>query len=152
VLLASRAPDGHGVPVTARAVWLSIVAAIAFGVLVIFLDGGARIDAAWTATSVRLGALVLLAVVTTAVRPSFAMSRRQLGTVVVVGVLDNGANLLFAIAASTGQLLSVIGVVAALYPVTTVLLARTVLHERLARSQGVGVGAALVGIALIAAG
>ena len=88
---------------------------------------------------VRVSALTLLAVAVLVRRPSFAMARIQLGTLVVVGLLDNGANLLFALASSTGQLLSVIAVLAALYPVTTVLLARGVLHERLARIQIVGV-------------
>jgi drug/metabolite transporter (DMT)-like permease len=152
VLLASRSPDGHGIPVTARAVGLSVVAAIAFGVLVIFLDRGARIDAAWTTGSVRVGALAVLAIVAAIVRPSFALHRSQFGTLAAVGLLDNGANLMFAVAAATGQLLSVIGVMAALYPVATVLLARAVLHERLARSQVVGVLGAFAGIALIAAG
>ncbi len=152
ILLASRSPVGHGQPVTARAVLLSATAAVAFGVLVIFLDRGARIDPVWTTVSVRIGAVALLALILLAVRPSFAMTRPQLGTLVLLGLLDNGSNLLFAVAASTGQLLSVIAVLAALYPVTTVLLARVVLLERLARSQTVGVAAAFVGIALIAAG
>jgi drug/metabolite transporter (DMT)-like permease len=54
-----------------------------------------------------VSALTLLAVAVLVRRPSFAMARIQLGTLVVVGLLDNGANLLFALASSTGQLLSV---------------------------------------------
>ena len=152
VLLASRSPVGHGQPVTARAVMLSAVAAVAFGVLVIFLDRGARIDPAWTTVSVRVGAVALLGVIVAAARPAFTMTRPQMGSLILLGLLDNGSNLLFAVAASTGQLLSVIAVLAALYPVATVLLARAVLHERLARSQSAGVIAAFAGIALIAAG
>jgi drug/metabolite transporter (DMT)-like permease len=45
-----------------------------------------------------------------------------------------------------------ISVVGSLYPVTTVLLAGAVLHERLSRSQWLGVGIAFLGVALIAAG
>ncbi len=41
---------------------------------------------------------------------------------------------------------------ASLYPVATVILARALLHERLVRVQAVGVVVALTGIAMIAAG
>ena len=152
VVLASRTPEGHGEPVTARAIVLAVIAAVSLGVLVVLLDEGGRTDPAWTSTMVRVSALTLLAVAVLVRRPSFAMARVQLGTLVVVGLLDNGANLLFAIASSTGQLLSVIAVLAALYPVSTVLLARGVLHERLAHVQVVGVALAFVGVALLALG
>ena len=152
VVLASRTPEGHGEPVTARAVVLAVIAAVSLGVLVVLLDEGGRIDPAWTSAMVRVSALTLLAVAVLVRRPSFAMAGIQLGTLVVVGLLDNGANLLFALASSTGQLLSVIAVLAALYPVSTVLLARGVLHERLARVQVVGVVLAFVGVALLALG
>jgi len=66
-------------------------------------------------------------------------------------VFDSGANLLFVLAAVRG-LLSLVSVLSSLYPVSTVILARTFLHERMRRSQALGVAAALVGVALIAAG
>ena len=100
---------------------------------------------------VRIAALCLLSVPLLVRRPSFAMDRRQASTLVAVGVLDNGANLLFVLAAQRG-LLSLIAVLASLYPVSTVLLARGVLHERLSRVQVIGVAMALVGVGLIAAG
>jgi len=70
---------------------------------------------------------------------------------VVIGALDVTANSLFAIASTKG-LLSLVSVAGSLYPVTTVLLARAVLGERLARVQQVGVALALGGVAMIAAG
>jgi len=67
-------------------------------------------------------------------------------------VLDNGANLSFALAAEAGGLLTLTSVLGSLYPVATVVLARFVLHERLAPLQTAGVVAAMIGVALIAAG
>ena len=64
---------------------------------------------------------------------------------------DLGANLTFGIASTKGYV-SITSVLASLFPVVTVLLARFVLHERLRRIQIVGVVVTMVGVAFIAAG
>jgi drug/metabolite transporter (DMT)-like permease len=152
VVLAARQPGPKGHRVTSRAVAFGAIAAVTLGVLVTLLDTGARHDVGWSVLAVRVGALSLLGVVLLVRRPSFTMSRGELATLGVVGIFDNGANLLFALASSTGQLLSLLAVLASLYPVTTIMLARAALHERLARAQVVGVVLAFAGVALIAAG
>ncbi|OUC93780.1 DMT family transporter [Streptosporangium minutum] len=75
-------------------------------------------------------------------RPAYAMSA-------AAGALDSVANLLFLLAARSGDL-SVVAVITALYPAGTVLLARGVLHERIGRGQVVGLGAAAVAVSLLA--
>jgi drug/metabolite transporter (DMT)-like permease len=55
-------------------------------------------------------------------------------------------------AANRHGALTIVAVAGSLYPVVTLLLARAVLSERLQRLQGVGVVAALSGVALLAAG
>jgi drug/metabolite transporter (DMT)-like permease len=67
------------------------------------------------------------------------------------GILDMSANLLFLLAERRG-LLTLVSAITALYPASTVLLARFVLHERLARSQVVGLFLAALGLALIGLG
>ena len=84
-------------------------------------------------------------------RPRIPSLRPHLPVLVAVGVLDTGGNVCFA-AASTRGLISVVSVLASLYPVGTVLLARATLHERIARIQELGVVATLTGVALISAG
>jgi drug/metabolite transporter (DMT)-like permease len=75
-------------------------------------------------------------------KPAFALSAGA-------GVLDSIANLLFLLAARSGDL-AVVAVLTALYPAGTVLLARGVLAERIARGQLVGLGTAAVAVSLLA--
>ncbi|MFG2369455.1 EamA family transporter [Streptomyces mirabilis] len=75
-------------------------------------------------------------------RPAYAMST-------AAGVLDSMANLLFLLAARSGDL-TVVAVITALYPAGTVLLARSVLGERIRRGQLVGLGTAAVAVSLLA--
>ncbi len=70
---------------------------------------------------------------------------------VVPGALGTAATVLFLLATQTG-LLTVAAVVTSLYPALTVLLAALVLHERIGRTQGVGLGLAAACVALVAAG
>jgi uncharacterized membrane protein len=65
------------------------------------------------------------------------------------GVLDMGANVLYVLAAH-GGMLSIVAVVTSLYPVSTVLLARFALDERLSAVQWSGVACAICGVVLIA--
>ena len=71
--------------------------------------------------------------------------------IVTAGTLDAGANLLFGVASNFGAL-SVVGLLGSLYPVSTVLLARFVLGERLRPVQLAGVGAVLAGVSAISLG
>jgi drug/metabolite transporter (DMT)-like permease len=66
-------------------------------------------------------------------------------------VLDISANALFAVAATEG-LVSLVAVLASLYPIVTIVLARFLLRERIHRSQQAGVAGALAGVALITVG
>ncbi|RFC69792.1 EamA family transporter [Streptomyces sp. AcE210] len=75
-------------------------------------------------------------------KPTYAMSA-------AAGALDSVANLLFLIAVRSGDL-TVVAVITALYPVGTVLLARSVLAERIHRGQLVGLGTAAVAVSLLA--
>ena len=60
----------------------------------------------------------------------------MIALIIVIGVFDVSANLLFAQASISGAL-SVVAVLGSLYPATTVLLSRLVDHEEMSRSQKV---------------
>ena len=151
VVLAARPPSTAGSRVSAHAITLAAVAAVCLGLLAVMLSRAGETDVLWAVLMVRVGSLTLLTVAVLARRPSFVMQTRQRVTLASVGILDSGSNLLFVLASQRG-LLSLIAVVASLYPVMTVVLARGLLGERLSRFQAAGVVLALAGIALIAAG
>jgi drug/metabolite transporter (DMT)-like permease len=68
-----------------------------------------------------------------------------------VGVLDMAGNVAFIGAAQVGAL-AVATILSSLYPVTTVLLALTLLRERVTRSHLAGIALTVVAIVLIALG
>ncbi len=74
---------------------------------------------------------------------------RWLPLAVAAGALDAAANLAFLLAAREGQL-AVVAVVTALYPAATLVLARVVLHERLAPAQLLGLAGAAAAVVLLA--
>ena len=78
--------------------------------------------------------------------------RPHLPVLAAIGVFDTGGNVLFAAASQEHGLLSVVSVLASLYPLVTVLLARTALRERVHRTQEAGVVVTLAGVALVSAG
>jgi drug/metabolite transporter (DMT)-like permease len=135
----------------ARAIVLAVGAAIALGLFVYFLGLGSREgDALSTLLGARVGSLSLLAVAASVARAPLRLPRPALLPVAAVGLADVSANALFAAASSHG-LLALVSVLGSLYPVTTVLLAHVLLHERLTRAQQAGIAVALGGVALIAA-
>jgi drug/metabolite transporter (DMT)-like permease len=69
----------------------------------------------------------------------------------VAGLLAGAATVFFQLAVQNGPL-TIAGVVTSLYPAMTVLLAATLLRERIGRAQGVGLALAATAVALIASG
>jgi drug/metabolite transporter (DMT)-like permease len=71
--------------------------------------------------------------------------------IAIAGFCDAGANVLFVLASREGNL-TLVAVLTALYPLGTILLARIVLKERIAKIQLAGIGLALAASALLAIG
>ncbi len=69
----------------------------------------------------------------------------------IAGVLDASANALYFYASRNG-LLSVVAVIASMYPASTILLARVALHETVNRRRLAGMAAGLAAVSIIARG
>lgn len=134
------------------AVLLALVAAVGFGLFFVGMDRAEeRADVAWVLLAARAPEVLLLVFACAVRRPALPTAPRALGAIAAIGLLDLLANALFVVATGRG-LLSVVGVLGALYPAVTVLLARAFLHERLTRAQDAGVLVTLVGVVALAAG
>jgi drug/metabolite transporter (DMT)-like permease len=129
-----------------------LLAMLAFGGYYVPFHAAAQHDWLWPSLIFRIVSVSLVWTALLATRTRVRGIRPHLGALIAVGVLDTGGNVFFAAASSKHGLLSVVSVLASLYPVVTVLLARLVLGERVQRSQDVGVVAALAGVVLISAG
>jgi drug/metabolite transporter (DMT)-like permease len=132
---------------------LALGAALGFGMFFVVVDQGVAEGGAplWVVAGTRLGSLPMLALLIVLSQRPFHWPGRRLIGLVPVGLLDTTANACFAFATTLGNL-GVVSVLSSLYPVATVLLARLVLAERLARTQSAGVVLALAGVALMSAG
>lgn len=135
-----------------RPVVLACVAAVAFGLSLYCMDGGARHDLSGSMLAMRCGSLSMLLPTLFAVR-SRGLARepltpRDVLVLPLLGVGDLTANLLFAAASAKGQV-SIVAVLGSLYPVATLVLARVVLAERLRAVQLVGVALTVVGVVLV---
>ena len=137
--------------VSGRPVVLALVAAVGFGLVLVFIARGSEDSPLLTLVGMRMTSVTLLVVAALVARSIGGVRARDLPLLAAIGVLDGGANLTYAIATTTG-LLSLVAVLSSLYPAVTVVLARLVHHERMTRVQDAGVVAALAGVVLVAGG
>ena len=156
-------PPGRGR--SGRVLAMALGAALGFGLFYVFVDagtagagssgvtgtGGSQSSPLWVIAGARASSLLVLSMIALVGRRSaLRWPGRRIGSVALVGVGDTGANLLFAYAATSGNL-AVVGVLGSLYPIATVVLARWLLGERLSGGQNAGVVLALTGVGLLAA-
>lgn len=134
-----------------RPVALACVAAVGFGLVLFCIDRGSRTSLVSVLWGMRVTSVSLFAVLALRLRNVGGVGRSDLLVLVPIGLADLLANATFALAAARGMV-SVAAVLASLYPVVTILLARGILQERLRAIQNAGVALSLVGVAVIAAG
>jgi drug/metabolite transporter (DMT)-like permease len=150
VFLASREPGRRSNRFAAGA-GLALLAAVGFGGYFPPMHAAGNADFWWASLFFRMTSSLVVLSVLAIRRPSLAIERRNLLPLALIGIGDLLGNVLFAAASTTG-LVSVTSVLASLYPIVTVIMARLVLRERVARLQEGGIALTLAGVALISAG
>lgn len=152
---------------SSRPVLLAAGSAVCFGATLLFIARGAAHSPQMTMVAMRVASVLPLALLAAGLRAraravpgvgrpdgdagaeSLSALARVWLLVVVAGLFDVSANLLFAVASTAGAL-TVVAILGSLYPAVTVVLARVIHGERMTRLQQSGVVLALVGVALIA--
>jgi drug/metabolite transporter (DMT)-like permease len=127
---------------------LALLAAVGFGFYFPWMHAAGKVDFWWASFVFRSTALLMLAAVVATRHTPLRLRPRDVVVAGAVGIGDTIGNFLFAASSGHG-LVSLTSVLASLYPVVTVLLAATVLRERVAPLQKAGIVLTLTGVVLI---
>lgn len=127
----------------------AVASGLLLGGFYLFLARSGPHAALYPLVSARLASVVSLVLVAFFTRNSLRPAPRALPLILIAGAIDATANLFYLLATFNGNL-AIAAVLTSLYPASTVLLAWSVLRERLQRVQYAGLACALLGVALIA--
>ena len=148
VVLVSRVDDGRDGP---SGIGLALLAGIAIGALSVCISQISDSHVFGPLVVIRATQAVLIGGAIILTRAAWRPAGRLVPAIAAVGVLDMLGNGMFILAVQTGAL-AVAAVLSSLYPVTTVILATVLLHERVTRSHAIGIALAVVAVGCIAAG
>ena len=151
IVLVTGAIGTPHVPTPPRIVLLTIIGGAGFGFMYVCLDQTSDQSGMWPLVSARVVSIGVAAAIVVGRRRRAGAPGILSGYAVAAGVFDMGANVLFVLATREG-LLSLVSVITALYPVSTILLALRFDRERLSRTQGFGLIGVGVAVALVALG
>lgn len=130
-------------------VGLALLAGLGFGLFFVslsFTEGDAGL---WPLVPGRIASVSLLVGFNLLLHRTLRLDRPAWSPAIWAGILETISSVLLIMALRRGPL-AVAGVLASLYPVSTVMLAGIVLKERLQRIQWAGVGLALIAVVLAA--
>lgn len=130
---------------------LAIGAGVGFGAFIVLLDRPSKEAGLWPLVAARIAGVIALTLLATLRRERARPRGALIPLALAVGGFETIAIISLQAALHAGSL-TLVAIVSSLYPVTTVLLARFTLHERLARHQLVGVALALGAVSMIAGG
>ncbi|MFM7744449.1 MAG: EamA family transporter [Actinomycetota bacterium] len=135
----------------ANIVVLAVIAGACFATIFIAFDHVSSDAGLWPLVALRSVSLPIVLLVVVSTRHPLRTKGEATRWALTSGILDSAANGFYLIAARHG-LLSVVAVIASLYPVSTLVLATSLDKEKLHPAQWVGVGLALIALVFVSAG
>ena len=148
VALIADILDRHDLPTPPRVIWMAVAAGLGFGMIFVCMGNASHDHGVWPLFGQRLVSVPTVAAIALIQTRSISVPKRVVLLSIAAGVLDTSANGLYLLATSA-ELMSIVSVVVAMYPVATIFLAMTLDHERLHKSQGVGLLLAITSLVLI---
>jgi drug/metabolite transporter (DMT)-like permease len=152
IVLVSSTP-GHVGRVSRGLLLEAMLAGAGFGGFIITISATSATTTPWPLVAARIvsAGLAMILVLRSGGSPIPRRSDGAVGAIVAAGIFDMAGNLAFLLAVNHGRL-SLSATISALYPAMTVLLARTVLGERMSANQIVGMVAAVGAVGLMVGG
>jgi drug/metabolite transporter (DMT)-like permease len=148
VALVADVLDRHDLPTPPRVIWMAVAAGLGFGMIFVCMGNASHDHGVWPLFGQRLVSVPTVAAIALIQTRSISVPKNVFLLSIAAGVLDTSANGLYLLATSA-ELMSIVSVVVAMYPVATIFLAMTLDHERLHKSQGVGLLLAITSLVLI---
>ena len=148
VALVADALGKHDLPTPPRVIWMAVAAGLGFGMIFVCMGNASHDHGVWPLFGQRLVSVPTVAAIALFQARRIFVPKKVILLSVAAGVLDTSANGLYLLATSA-EFMSIVSVVVAMYPVATIFLAMTLDHERLHKSQGVGLLLAITSLVLI---
>jgi len=148
VALVGDVLDHHDLPTPMSAIVLAVISGLGFGVIFVCLAQTSQDSGLWPLLGQRIVSVSTVAIVGSLGARRLKVARPVIWYAILSGLLDTTANGLYLFA-THGGLLSLVGVIISLYPVSTVALAIFIDHEKLHKSQFVGLFVAAAALSMI---
>lgn len=148
VILVSRASGAEG---RRSGVEFAILAGLGIGTFSVFLGLVPEGHVLWPLAVLKIVAAAVIVVAVVFGGQAWRVPRPLVPAAIGVALADMAGNGLFLLAAQAGAL-AIASVLSSLYPVTTVVLAALLLHERIGRAHTAGIALAILAIVLIGSG
>jgi len=151
IALVTGAVGTAHAPTKLAIVGVATLAGCGFGWMFVCLDRTSSDSGMWPLLAARIASISIAATII-AFRGRSRLSQGRIPAIALwAGFFDMGANVLFVFANRNGML-SLVSVITALYPVSTIVLALRLDHEKANRSQFVGMACAALALVFVSLG
>ena len=151
IALVTGAVGTAHAPTKLAIVGVATLAGCGFGWMFVCLDRTSSDSGMWPLLAARIASISIAATII-AFRGRSRLGQGRIPAIALwAGLFDMGANVLFVFANRHGML-SLVSVITALYPVSTIVLALRLDHEKANRSQFVGMACAALALVFVSLG